>query len=1056
MYTPNKSIIDNDKIKLFVELKNILKDQPKFFDVATGYVNVSGFELIFQELKGVGKFRLLLGHSPSIESDLKPDLFNPKEFYKTQFKKDLEEEEFSEKKSKVVKDLIEFLKKDNVEVRILEKPFLHGKAYIFNNIAIIGSSNLTYSGLSANTELNAVLIDPHPIYLKKEWFEKFWQQAADFKNELIEILYRSKLGLKEYTPYEIYIKALYELQKNELKPAENLTKDSLLPESVVDLSVFQQDAVNRIYWALKNYNGVLVADSVGLGKTWIAKKIIEDFGFYRRQKFIVVCPAQLHQMWQKELKDLGVSENIIHQEYLGGDKFDINEIERKTQIKLSNISLIIVDESHNFRNPISNRYENLFSLIEKVRSFGKNPKIILMTATPMNNTVWDFYFQLMLIGQNNKRMFIKQGIFDLQKEFNKAHMGNTNRINDVLQTISIRRTRQYIKENYPEAKFKDENGQYKKITFPERKLEQIHYSLDKTYDGLYANISNKIEKELTLAYYKIPDYKLVGKKDLKEIQRGEALAGIFQTILLKRLESSIEAFRKSVVNQKSFLEKFKEFFKKGKILRKKHFQKYLDFLDESIDETFDFDDFINQLEDINIDDYNKEKLFADIDKDIKVFSEIIESIKDIDEKKDAKLITFKNHLLKNLRNEKAVIFSYYSDTVEYLYKSLENDQEFKKNFGKKIAAITGKNSVSQRQKIIDEFLNSDIDVIISTDILSEGQNLQKAKTVTNYDLHWNPVRMIQRAGRIDRIGSPFEVITIYNFYPEDELETLLELVHTLQKKIIMINDTIGLDASVLGEQINPKVFGIIRDLNTDNEETKNKTLELLEAEQFGGGESFFQPLKKFGLDKLSEFMKNLPDGIQSGLKRDFKGIFFYFKYDDNYHFWYLYDFASQDFITNKTEILNYISCDENEKRVVPDDVNVYEIYELVKQRIEELFQQSKFETEMRSPSGRKEKFLIDMRDELDHIKNEYIFEDDIKGKEKIESIITKINEINFTKKRLQFLRRVWGDYKKNHKDWQKLINQVFQFLSGKVETPTEMIDEFDEKKLKLICVDYIS
>jgi len=116
----------------------------------------------------------------------------------------------------------------------------------------------------------------------------------------------------------------------------------LLPESVVDLSVFQQDAVNRIYWALKNYNGVLVADSVGLGKTWIAKKIIEDFGFYRRQKFIVVCPAQLHQMWQKELKDLGVSENIIHQEYLGGDKFDINEIERKTQIKLSNISLILL------------------------------------------------------------------------------------------------------------------------------------------------------------------------------------------------------------------------------------------------------------------------------------------------------------------------------------------------------------------------------------------------------------------------------------------------------------------------------------------------------------------------------------------------------------------------------------------------------------------------------------------------------------------------------------------------------------------------------------------
>ena len=1056
MYTPNKSIIDNDKIKLFIELKKILKDQPNFFDVATGYVNISGLELIFQELKNVGRFRLLLGHSPSTENNLKPDLFSPKEFYKTRFKKDLEEEDFNQRKSKIVKELIDFLKKDNVEVRILEKPFLHGKAYIFKNIAVVGSSNLTYSGLSSNTELNAVLIDPHPLYLKKEWFEKFWQQATDFKNELIDILNRSKFGLKEYSPYEIYIKALYELQKNELQPAENLSTDSFLPESVVDLSTFQQDAVNRIYWALKNYNGVLVADSVGLGKTWIAKKIIEDFGFYRRQKFIVVCPAQLHQMWQKELKDLGVSENIIHQEYLGISDFNINEIEKKTHIKLSNVSLIIVDESHNFRNPISNRYENLFSLIEKIRSSGKNPKLILMTATPMNNTVWDFYFQLMLIGQNNKRMFIKQGIFDLQKEFTKAHIGDTNRINDLLQTISIRRTRQYIKENYPDAKFKDENGNYVKIKFPERKLESIYYSLDKTYEGLYANISYKIEKELTLAYYKIADYKLVGKKDLKEIQRGEALAGIFQTILLKRLESSIEAFRKSVVNQKNFLEKFKEFFEKGKILRKKHFYKYLDILDEDIDEDFDFSDFVNQLEDINVKDYNKEKLFADIDKDIKVFLEIIEAIKDIDEKKDAKLLTFKNHLLKNLKNEKAVIFSYYSDTVEYLYKSLENDKKFKSNFGKKIAAITGKSSVAQRQKIVDDFLNSDIDVLISTDILSEGQNLQKAKTVTNYDLHWNPVRMIQRAGRIDRIGSPFKEIKIYNFYPEDELETLLELVHTLQKKIIMINETIGLDASVLGEQINPKVFGVIRNLNSDDEEVKNKTLELLEAEQFGGGEQFFQPLKKFGLDKLSEFVKNLPDGIQSGLKKGFKGIFFYFKYDDNYHFWYLYDFVAKDFITNKTEILNYISCNENEKRVIPDDVDVYEIYELAKQRIEELFQESKFETEMRTPSGRKEKFLIDMRDELDHIKNEYIFDDDIKGKEKIEKIINKINEINFTKKRLQFLRRVWNEYKKVHKDWQKLLIQLFNFLSEKVETPTEKIGEFNEKKLKLICVDYIS
>lgn len=1054
MYTPNKSIIDNDKIKLFTELKSILNDQPKHFDVATGYFNVGGFELVAQEIKSVKKFRLLLGRSPTVDDKLTPDLFEPVAFYKTNFKEDLENEEFTSKKSQAVKDLIAFLEKQNVEVKLLEKPFLHGKVYIFDDLAIIGSSNFTYSGLACNTELNAVLINPHPAYLKKEWFDKFWEQARDFKQELIEILKNSKLGTREYSPYEIYIKALYELQKKELTPTETPINENL-PESVVNLATFQQDAVNRIYSSLTNYNGVLVADSVGLGKTWIAKKVIEDFGFYRRRKFLIICPAQLHRMWQAELKDMGVSENIIHQEYLGGEGLDFNELEKHHQIKLSDISLIVIDESHNFRNPISNRYENLFSLIEKIRSYGKTPKVILMTATPMNNTVWDFYFQLMLIGQNNKRMFIKQGIFDLQKEFSKAAKGNTNHINDVLQSISIRRTRQYIKENYHDAKFKTESGEYKKIEFPERKLKEIHYSLDKVYDGLYAEISRKIDADLTLAYYKLSDYKVSEKKDLVEVQRGLALAGIFQTVLLKRLESSVEAFRKSVKSHEEFLTEFKKVVQKGKILRKKFFYKYINSLDESIEEVDGLGEFGKNLEDIDLKDYDKEKLFADIDKDIAVFGSIYEDIKNIDESQDAKLIKLKEHLLNNLKSEKAVVFSYYSDTVKYVAQALDKDEDFKKRFGKKVAFVTGGNSSNDRQVIIEDFLNGKTNVIISTDILSEGQNLQKAKTVTNYDLHWNPVRMIQRAGRIDRIGSPFKEITIYNFYPEDELESLLDLVETLQRKIMMINDTIGLDASILGEQINPKVFGIIRDLKSE-EEVQDKTMELLEAEQFGGGELFFQPLKNFGLDKLPAFADDLPHGIQSGLKRGYRGIFFYFQYAEGYHFWYLYNLIDKEFKTNKTEILNFIACNQDERRVVPDDEDVYSAHEEVKNRIADLFNETRYEVEMRTPSGQKEKFLVDMRDELEHIKTEVLFEEDQKERAKIETIVNKINEINFTKKRLQYLRRAWQIYKKTDQNWRKLIAQVSDFLSDKVETPTEIIEEFNEKNLKLICVDFIS
>lgn len=1054
MYSPKKSIIDNDKIKLFTELKNILNDQPKVIDIATGYFNVGGFELIAQEITKTKKFRLLLGHAPAADDKLKPDIFEPTAFYKSNLKEDLEDEEFTLNKSKTVKNLITFLQRTKSEVRLLDKPFLHGKAYIFENLAIIGSSNFTYSGLAGNTELNAVLIDPLPIYLKKEWFNKFWEQAKDFKQELIEILKNSKLGTKEYTPYEVYIKALYELQRQDI---ESSTPDinNQFPDSVIDLASFQQDAVNRVYSSLKSYNGVLVADSVGLGKTWIAKKVIEDFGFYRRRKFLVVCPAQLHRMWQAELKDVGVSENIIHQEYFGGENLNFDELEKKHQIKLKDIALIVIDESHNFRNPISNRYENLFSLIEKVRSYGKTPKLILLTATPMNNTIYDLYYQLMLIGQNNERMFIKQGIFALKKEFDKAFSQSTNSINDVLQSISIRRTRQYIQENYQEAKFKTETGEYKKISFPKRSLEEIHYSLDNAYDGLYAQISKKIEADLKLAYYKLQEYKKTEKKDLVGISRGRALAGIFQTVLLKRLESSVAAFRKSITSHQKFLSEFKKVVSDGKILRKKFFEKYLTILNENTDNEDTILDFKKNLESINLQDYDQEKLFKDLDQDIKVFADIFEDVKNIDEEKDAKLVKFKQHILTNLKDQKAVVFSYYSDTVKYVFNALNKDEHFNKQFGKKIAFLTGSHSSNERQKVMDDFLIGKTHLIISTDILSEGQNLQKAKTVTNYDLHWNPVRMIQRAGRIDRIGSPFKTITIYNFYPEDELESLLYLVETLQRKIMIINNTIGLDASILGEQISPKVFGIIRNLKNEDEKVQDQTMELLEAEQFGGGELFFQPLKDFGLDKLPAFADSLPHGIQSGLKKGYRGVFFYFQHAQEYHFWYLYDLIDKSFKTNKTEILDFVACKTNEPRVIHDDIDVYQIYGKVINRIAEVFGDARFETEMKTPAGKKQKFLIDMRDELEHIKSEILFEEDKKIKEDIDEIIIKINEVNFTKQRLRFLRRSWTGYKKTQ-SWRKLISELHQFLSDKVETPTEVIEEFNPKKLKLICVDYIS
>jgi superfamily II DNA or RNA helicase len=1050
MYRPESLIIDNNKLKLFEELNKILQEQ-KALDASTAYFNIAGFQLIKDSILGVEKFRLLLGISPEKE-EKKPDIFEPELIYKKGIRTDIEDEEFEKDKKDTVTLLIDFLKRPTAEVRLYNKGFLHGKVYIFDKWAILGSSDLTYSGFTSNTELNAVLDEAHSRYIREEWFEKFWEEAEDFKDNLIKILDESKFGTKEYPPYHIFIKSLFELQKEDIL-FEYETPETL-PSSEVDLANFQEDAVKRIYSRLKTYQGVLIADSVGLGKTWIAKKIIEDFGFYRRKRFLVVCPAGVDEtLWRPALKSIGVSENIIHQEELGRENLDLNELPKRLGFKLEEIALFIIDESHNFRNPLSNRYENLFTLVEGA-SKENSPKILLLTATPMNNTHWDLYFQLMLIARNNKRIFVKEGIFDIERQFKKADEGDIVQLADILQVIAIRRTRQYIKENYPDAKYKDEKGDWVLIKFPKRKLGEIDYSLDETYQGLYYQIANKIEKDLTLAYYRLEEYRLVGKKDILELGRMKALGGILQTVLLKRLESSVESFRKSIQTQIDFLEAFKQFFLEGKIVKKKFYEEYLSYLEEESEYFVDIPEKIKKnLEFINIGDFNSNAFLKDIDKDITIFKEVLSLIEPIDKYKDAKLSEFKSELLKLKDKGKILVFSFYADTIDYLYQFLIEDSEFLEKFGKKIGKVTGSFPPQRRRAIMDEFHELDMDLLLSTDILSEGQNLQKARIVINYDLHWNPVRMIQRAGRIDRIGSPFDEIFIYNFYPEKELESLLELVKILQNKIDMINETVGLDASVLGEKINPKVFGIIRDLRRD-EETKEKVLHELEEEQFGGGELFWQPLKDFGLERLKEFCESLPHGIQSGLVRGLRGLFFYYKYDEDYHLWYLYDASNDRFITNKTEILNFISCKPDEARVIQKDLDIFEVHKRVREEIRRFFSEGLIATHIRTVHGRMEKSLSNMREELIFIKENYLEESDsFEGR--ITNIISNLNNVALTKKRMQTLRKVWRDYKKS-KNWHVLINELDHFLKEKPLNEEKEPMEFDERKLKLICVDFIS
>lgn len=1043
-----KEIIDNSEgNKLLDYIISYLKTKPETsIDIATPYFDIKAFIRVKDYLKNVKRFRLLLGKPIEVTTK---EITLGEELLKM-IREEVESFELKKENEESIKNFIEFLKKDNVEVR-LYKGFLHGKAIIFDDLVIVGSSNFTEAGLTREGELNSISRKSYAEYARKEWFEKFWAKSEDFKNKLIEELENSRFGDKEYSPYEIFIKAIYELQKNDIKAKSENEKYGI--PSKVELTEFQEDAIPRIYSRLEKYGGILIADSVGLGKTWIAKKIIEDFGFYRRKSYLVICPAQLRDsLWRKELKDLLLAENIISHEELSSSDF-FNKIGRVIgKDNLKNIELIVVDESHNFRNPYSNRWENFLRLYEAVRKNGGNPKIVFLTATPINNTIWDLYWQIILLVGMREDAFIKANIPNLLQFFKEVEKsGDFSILSDLLNEISIRRTRDYIVKNYPNATI---NG--KPIKFPKRILKNIRYDLNKTYRGMFKEISKYITEGLTMASYRILEYKkgTRTRDEEMEIRRMNALTGILRTILLKRFESSVEAFRISIKNQILFLEKLREYLKEGKYISKKDYNKifgrYLTSLDEETIK-FEEEELNKALKEINLNEFDKEKLFEDIEKDIKTLNKIYNKVEKITPDKDEKLNTVKKHLLELSKIGQTIIFTYYEDTLNYIYRQVVNSKEFKEL---RIEKISGSTPINERERIVSDFLNRKINILISTDVLSEGMNLQSGKIVLNYDLHWNPIVMIQRAGRIDRIGSPYDEIFVYNVFPDKELDELLRLVEILQEKIRNIDESIGLDQRILGEKIHPKVFGIIRRIVRGD----SRVFEDLEEISFGGGEIFYQPLRKFINEKGIEAIEKIPYGVHSGLKKGkIRGIFFYYKYKDDYDFWYLYDLEKNKFIINKTEIIKYISCSPEEKRVIPDFFNmVYEINQKVVDDIERTYvniQQRKFESLEKFSMNKSTKFIVDMIREIDVMKRRM---EDYEMINKLNEIKEKLMNISISKSRIRKLRKMWKEYIKNE-EFQEFINKLYEFLENVVIKKEEVkLEEFDKKHLKLVVVDFIS
>lgn len=987
-------VIDNQKNKLSEVINIMLSSQEVHaLDIASAYFNVGGFELLQENLEKLNSFRLLLGAEPDSGKDVGLHI-----------KRDLDAQDYNPETLRLVEDLIAFLRKDWVSVRLFGQGFLHAKCYLsfadqmvgdrFQPIAgIVGSSNFTRGGLSLNKELNLThktilsqseindpqaqaaisptlehlpevgenLVEDARQSIKSEvgarailelldWFDNRWGESEDYKEQLITLLDESKFGNYEYSPYEIYLKALYEyfkdqLGKGELEPAGT--------RSAIDLTEFQGDAVQKARRILEKYDGVMIADSVGLGKTWIGKKLLEDYAYHQRQKALVICPASLREMWKKELRESTIPGDVISQESMGIEQFD--------PYLHRDVDLILIDESHNFRNHNSNRYESLERVIAgkggRGRS-GERKKIILLTATPINNTILDLYHQITLITQNDNKYFAPVGISDLRKFFLSAERGKVNfdgnqmiAVFNLLEEVVVRRTRTFIRQNYPKATIGD-----KEIQWPERKLRTVRYSLEDTYSGLYNRVVDAIN-QLNLSPYSLEEYKKADlERDDLELGREQALVGIFKTRFLKRFESSVEAFRISIRRALEFQKTFIILLENGRLLDSSSFRdalKYLNLDDEDDDRVVslveqiseeNINEFFSDLPGLNKESYELGRLHQAVKNDIAILEDILSWIEGITPEKDAKLNVLKELLSSELKGEKVLIFTYYRDTAQYIYQELEKDQHFLNRAGKpSLSRLDGDIAPKDRTSRIarfspkandrDDLVGSEkeIDIMVATDVLSEGQNLQDCGHLLNYDLHWNPTRMVQRAGRIDRIGSEFETLWVYNIFPEEELEKLLGLVERLFSKIRTIDDAGLLETSVLGEAVHPRNFNTLKRIADEDEDV----IEEQEAQSELFSTEFLLAALKQVLASSDCNPELLPDGIHSGReKEESKGLFFYFTapaMDESglkRHFWRYYDVSSGKITENRYEIIRLIQCEPDEPRVM-GEVNAFEVQDKV-------------------------------------------------------------------------------------------------------------------------------
>lgn len=948
LYIPDYT--DNERNLLLAVLDSLISEyQERNLDVATGFFSPEAWGLLKDSLSQLEAFRLMIGKE--LEASQPKEGLDLAKHYRKLIRSDLETATYTPQRVAVIDSLIAFLRREEVDVKLFDDPFLHAKAYIFDNYSLVGSSNLTVNGLRHNSELNLVNKNRAVAQdMRVNWFNRFWERATPYKDELIDVLDKSKFGSYQYSPFDLFIKVLFENFRDSISPEDT-------SQQAVELAAFQQEGFRLARSLLDRHGSVMVADAVGLGKTYLGLSILEEYVINRRRpgyvpRALVVCPAQLEDLvWEPRLQEFGIAARIVSMESMGREDFNWKAY--------LDVDVIVVDESHNFRKASTGRYQNLMRI---VGSGKPDKKIALLTATPVNNNVFDMYYQVRLMARGRDDFYREQGISSLLMFFKRLAVG-AGEFYDLVEHTLVRRSRRDVKRRQEQGEKVVISG--REIRFPERTLHRIDYSLFDQLGGFYEGFVQRIEN-LNLVAYNLERYKR--DADDTEVKKREALAGIFKTNFLKRLESSLQAFVTSVDNQQRFQQRFYDLFVEGRLLdagtqrKLEQILRLLDTEDESGQDAQQrrLEQVLSSLPVVERKDYRIAEMEGHIRADLAALEWMRERVRVLlESQSDAKLSTLKQTLM-DLKGEKVIVFSYYHDTARYLYDGLKNDSTWMQEAGEPpIAVISGTATKKQERKLIverfapkanrgdmtDELfaerLADPVQLLISTDVLSEGQNLQDAGYLINADLHWNPVRMIQRAGRIDRLGSDFEKLHIYNVFPEAGLEELLGLVDRLETRIRDIDRTVGLDASVLGEVISGKSFDELRRIRA----LDASIIDELEGEsELADGDELRLPLVAALQAIGQDYVDSLPMGIHSAkpMPEGAKGVFIALKAREQVY-WRVFDLEGDGApLTSKRSIFRLIRTRQDAPRSV--DPKSIEIFPFIERAVNHVLKGVKRET----------------------------------------------------------------------------------------------------------------